>query len=156
LRELRFIDETEGHNWAADMSSLLLEILNKRDELEKKGFLFMTGHLASEFVSKYRKILSEWETYYPPPENIPGKRGRKKQPAGKNLLDRLKNHESDVLRFMYDFNIPFTNNLAEGDVIMVNVTSQIVINFFAELILYSFLAVSRALVWNWRGVSKTR
>jgi len=38
----------------------------------------------------------------------------------------------------------------------IYVTSQIVINFFAELILYSFLAVSRALVWNWRGVSKTR
>ena len=42
-------------------------------------------------------------------------RGRIKHRPGHNLLQRLKTFETETLRFLTDFDVPFTNNLAEQD-----------------------------------------
>src|SRR5271165_5732016 len=39
-------------------------------------------------------------------------RGRIKHRPGHNLLQRLKTFEPETLRFLTDFDVPFTNNLA--------------------------------------------
>ena len=54
-----------------------------------------------------------------------GKRGRKKRRPGHNLALRLQKHKESVLRFLEDFEVPFTNNLAERDPRMMKLRMKI-------------------------------
>ncbi len=74
----------------------------------------------------YTQIITDGLEYHARLIPLPkGKRGRQKQRAGKNLLDRLKKKRDCVLRFIYDFSVPFTNNQGEQDIRMVKLKQKI-------------------------------
>ena len=50
---------------------------------------------------------------------------RKKQRPAHNLLIRFKTFKAATLRFLTDFTVPFTNNLAEQDLRMMKVKIKI-------------------------------
>lgn len=52
-------------------------------------------------------------------------RGRPKKSKSRNLLERFIKFEDDVLRFMENKNIPFTNNQGENDLRMTKVQQKI-------------------------------
>ncbi|WP_420806486.1 IS66 family transposase [Octadecabacter arcticus] len=54
-----------------------------------------------------------------------GARGRKARRPGHNLLVRLRDYRDDVLRFLTDFTVPFTNNQAERDLRMMKLRMKI-------------------------------
>lgn len=61
--------------------------------------------------------------------NAPGysreKRGKVARSKSGNLLERLKKFENDVLRFMDDPLIPFSNNQAENDLRVIKVQQKV-------------------------------
>ncbi len=54
-----------------------------------------------------------------------GKRGKLARSKARNLLERLRNFEDDVLRFMDEMEVPFSNNQAENDLRMTKVQQKI-------------------------------
>lgn len=126
LRELVFIDEHLKELWALKMKKLLLQIKDSVDDARQKNEKQLTDKLLKKYRKLYRSIIREGYAIQPlPKERKKGQRGRIKQPPGKNLLDRLDRHIDEVLAFMYDFTVPFTNNLAERDLRMVKVKLKV-------------------------------
>ena len=75
-----------------------------------------------------KNLIKQAEIECPEPQRHPtkkGKRGRIKRSKSRNLLERLKDYEDDVLRFMENEHVPFTNNLGENDIRMTKVQQKI-------------------------------
>lgn len=126
LRELVFIDEHLKEAWAKKMRELLLDIKGAVELACKKRETKLSIPQLDRFRRQYLAIVRQGYAVQPPPKKRnPGQRGKIKQPPGKNLLDRLKTHIDEVLAFMYDFSVPFTNNLAERDLRMVKVKLKV-------------------------------
>ncbi|MBI3151245.1 MAG: IS66 family transposase [Chloroflexi bacterium] len=125
LRELQFVAEQYQQSWASDMTHLLLSIKAEVAATPAPAMSLPADRLA-HYEAEYDKLMAEGRAANPPPTNPPPKkRGRRKQTPPQNLLDRLRKHKSGVLAFMYDFAVPFDNNLAERDVRMVKVKQKV-------------------------------
>ena len=132
LRELIFVHEQHGQNWAKEMIDCLLDIKGAVDKA--RGF---SDHLPQkqllEFEARYQEILDRGYAENPlpkPPKKK--KRGRLKKSKPRNLLERLDEYRQETLAFMYDFNVPFDNNLGERDVRMTKVQQKISGTFRSE------------------------
>lgn len=122
IRELKYAAQEDKQSWAAKMRSLLLEI-NDAVETDAK---VLPAKICAEYRIKYRKIIKAGERECPLPEPIiKPKRGRIKKSKSRNLLERLRDFENDVLRFMEDPLVPFTNNRGENDLRMTKVQQKI-------------------------------
>lgn len=126
LRELVFLIEQKNSLWASHMKKLLLQIKKTVadarvhcDRLSRKNI--------ADFEHCYEKILDQGMRANPPPDNsgLPKKRGRTKKSKSLNLLIRLRDHREKVLAFMYHFEVPFDNNLAERDIRMIKLQQKI-------------------------------
>ena len=123
LRELQRAWEQDQQPWAREMQALLIEI--------SKAVADAGGRLAPDeaepWRQRYRKLLEEADSECPPPDENQrqGKRGRLKRSKARNLLERLRDFEQDVLRFMEVESVPFTNNQGENDLRMTKVQQKI-------------------------------
>ena len=129
LRELTGVAENSDQKWPKLMSDLLVCIKHQVDN----GLL--DTELIQKFSEDYDHITCYGMNEIPPdPESDvqSKKRGRKKQTAAKNLLDRFIRFKEDILRFMYDPDVSFDNNQAERDIRMTKVQQKISGTFRSE------------------------
>lgn len=128
LRDCLFVAEQGKQPWGKQMFDHLLLLLQTTNQWRAEGASYLPKALHDELVAQYFDILASGFAEHlaqvplsPPPK----KQGRPKQSASKNLLDALLQRAEDVLAFLEDLSLPFTNNLAERDLRMIKVQQKI-------------------------------
>jgi transposase len=143
LRELVFIHERFNQAWAEEMIDLLCKIkdLVKQAKLEHKSTL--EASIIKTFESEFQAIIDSG--YASNPETIIANgaktRGRRKRTKPLNLILRLDLQRKQVLGFMYDFDVPFDNNLAERDIRMTKLKLKISGTFRSERGAFAFARI---------------
>jgi transposase len=124
LRELIALEEQTHQRWTTALIQLLREMKTEVETARAAGEEALEPTLLSALRSRYEALLAEGRRLNPP---LPHTRkvGRRKQSPAQNLLDRLEKHAEAVLAFLYDFAVPFDNNLAERDLRMMKVQQKI-------------------------------
>jgi transposase len=157
LRELKALIEFDHEPWAAAMRELLLEANRTVEEARQRGETALARGLLATFNARYWQALREGLAHHRKLPRLPrhgSNRGKLKRRPGHNLLRRLHPFKDDVLRFLVDFEVPFTNNLAEQALRMMKVKMKISGAFrtfdaaqdFAAL--RSVIATARKQGWN--------
>ncbi len=126
LRELEGISENCEQKWSDMMQDLLNEILEEVHDTSKTA-TSLSPERIREYEERYDAVLKMGDKENPISTNPEqkNKRGPPKKTKSQNLIARFKLHKENILRFMKDFRVPFTNNQAERDVRMVKVQQKI-------------------------------
>jgi transposase len=125
LRDLLFIEERYQQMWAKQLAALLVEIKQTVETAQQAGRASLTAAQLATFAQRYLMLLDQGDADNPPATERSHARGKLKQSPARNLLDRLRKHQSAVLAFMVDFNVPFDNNQAERDLRMVKLKQKV-------------------------------
>ena len=115
------------------MHRVLVAMKHLAWDWRSRGATCVPKEIRDRWVARYFRILALGYAAQPPPvPRPPGKRGRQGQTEPKNLLDALLHRAHQVLAFLDDLAIPFTNNQAESDLRMVKVQQKISGTFRSE------------------------
>jgi transposase len=142
LRELKALIEIEKEDWARTMAHLLRRACHATNlaAARKDALTTLKPRLIELIERRYDAIIAVGIAYHEA-QPVLGRaaanggskrRGRARRRTGHNLLLRLRSRKADVLRFLHEAAVPFTNNLAEGDLRMMKVKQKISGGFRSE------------------------
>lgn len=119
LRELKFISEEQKKQWASQMIQVLLDA----KEISENPSGAQIGQI-KKIIKRYKNIIESGIAAEPPPI-ASKKRGRRAKSKSLRLLEVFRDKKENILRFLYDPNVPFDNNLAERDLRMIKLKQKI-------------------------------
>jgi transposase len=125
LRELIFLRETTGQAWNKRMIDLLLDANKACEAARQQNEKALPPGRVKQILADYQTILREGDAVHPEAPRTVVHRGRVKQTPAFNLLRRLREHVDEVLLFVSDLSVPFTNNLGERAIRMPKVKQKI-------------------------------
>ncbi len=159
LRELKALVEIEKEDWARKMQRLLRRACHATN-LAHDGGVRLTPGLIALIERCYDTILAEGLAFHQAQPTLISadvtakRRGRSPRRVGHNLLLRLSTRKHDVLRFLIDPLVPFSNNLAERDGRMMKLRQKISGGFRSEdgakgfAVIRSVLSTARKQGWD--------
>jgi transposase len=130
LRELKALVEIEKEDWARNMQRLLRRACHATNLARERG-VPLKPDLIALIDRCYDAILTQGFAFHEAQPTLISaevkarRRGRTPRRVGHNLLLRLSTRKPDVLRFLADPLVPFTNNLAERDGRMMKLRQKI-------------------------------
>jgi transposase-like protein len=134
VRDCLYVAEQEQQEWAGEMADLLVSMARAAEEWRQRGAAAVPAEERDAWVAQYFDLLASGfaAQALPSAEEVPKGSGRRKQSAAKNLLDELLRRAHQVLAFLNDLRVPFTNNQAERDLRMAKVQQKIAGTFRSE------------------------
>jgi len=161
LRELQALVDIEKEEWARRMQCLLRRACHAT-HLARDCGVPLDPRLVAQFRRRYDIIVTEGLAFHqdqpplatPPTNGGRKRRGRPPRRTGHNLLLRLSTRKDDVLRFLDDPTVPFTNNQAERDGRMMKVRQKISGGFRSQegardfAVIRSLISTARKQGWN--------
>ena len=159
LRELQALVDIEKEEWARRMQRLLRRACHATHLARGVP---LDPRLVDQFRRRYDIIVTEGLAFHqdqpplatPPTNGGRKRRGRPPRRTGHNLLLRLSTRKDDVLRFLDDPAVPFTNNQAERDGRMMKVRQKISGGFRSQegardfAVIRSLISTARKQGWN--------
>ncbi len=123
LRELIAVFGNYAKSWAKDLHDLLVQCNIAVKLAKEQGRSQLTKYMLLKLNKRYDAAVEAGLEANP---TIPGARpGRRKNTKPGALVRRLQKHKAEILAFLYDFDIPFDNNLAEQDIRMIKVKQKV-------------------------------
>lgn len=101
--------ENSQNKWSIKMRSFLCSLNDYRKNLKSKGIEKIEAEKLEAYSQRYDEILEEG---FKENKKTKGKYLKKEE---QKLLNRLKKYKGNHIMFLYDFYVPFDNNLAERD-----------------------------------------
>ena len=125
LRELIFVYDRNKQLWAKELLELLVKMKDAKDKALAQGKVHFSSATKQFYRRCYEDLIEKGLADNPLDPRPPKSRGRSKQSKARNLLERFRDYPKDVLRFFFDFKVPFDNNQSERDLRMVKVKQKI-------------------------------
>src|SRR5258708_36241213 len=108
---MRVLAEEKGVEWAADLKALLLDMKEAADEAREQGLATLHPLEVEDWQAQFVALVAHADAATPTAQAPPGQKGRAKQSAARNLLDRLIGDQEAVLAFLHRLVVPFDNDL---------------------------------------------
>jgi transposase len=128
LRELQAVCQLDKEPWADVLGATLVDANAAVRAAKAQGAAALAPEAVKAFEDRYWAAVREGLTLHrslPAFDPSTNPKKRKKQRPAHNLLIRFKTFKEATLRFLADFTVPFTNNLAEQDLRMMKVKTKI-------------------------------
>lgn len=110
IREAKGIYEVHKHNSINKWIEVMYLAKSKKEEAIAKGKDNLNNEEIAKIRQDYLEALNEWDEEY---NKISAGKDEKYFCKDRCLKNRLREFVDDHLRFLTDFRVPFTNNLAE-------------------------------------------
>jgi hypothetical protein len=107
LGDLKKVTDNLNHDWAKELATLLTETNTKRNELIEKSVKEFTEEELEQFTIKFTDIMLK---AYSENEEDNNRYFSKDE---RTLITRILDYKNEYLLWLYDFDVPFTNNLSE-------------------------------------------
>lgn len=118
-RYLKGCYENTQNKWALKMRSFLCSLNEYRKKLKSKEISKVGKGQLNRYSNRYDEILEEG---YKENKKIKSKYLRQEE---QRLLNRLKKYKENHLMFLYNFNMPFDNNLSERDLRHIKIKQKV-------------------------------